>query len=479
MERFGKFELLEKIGEGGMAEVFLAKPSDASFSKLVAVKRLLPQLKDDYSFLEMFRREGSIAMRFRHPSIIAVYEMGAIEGQPYISMEYFPGKPVARIMSRLRDSGQTLALLDKITIVKRIAEALHYIHEFADYGDASQIIHRDISPHNVMIGFNGVTKLIDFGIAKDINQETTQSRMIKGKVAYMSPEQTRGDVLTKQTDVFSLGIVFWELLAKKKLFTGKTIQEVSAKVKECRVPSLSDMDPNIPPEINRICLKMVTEQLHMRYLTAGEVASDLNDFLRVASAESREKSIARTMEKLFPEELAELRDQLRLHEGTQDGISASSGGGPSAQAYTTAKIRSVKRRRIRKIKDSNLPALLAIGAAAFMLWKISPRLKAIAKNWLPAPAPIAQTQAPVPAAAVAPVERKPAANPWAFVTVTAGPKATIWLNGVISGQGSVTAMQVPSEQPLTVKVWQKGWKKAKVRTFTPLPGSQNFIDVAR
>jgi eukaryotic-like serine/threonine-protein kinase len=171
LERFGKFEFLEKIGEGGMAEVFLAKPSDASFSKLVAVKRLLPQLKDDYSFLEMFRREGSIAMRFRHPSIIAVYEMGAIDGQPYISMEYFPGKPVARVMNRLRDSGQALALLDKITIIKRIAEALHYIHEFSDYGENdAQIIHRDISPHNIMIGFNGVSKLIDFGIAHDQRQ---------------------------------------------------------------------------------------------------------------------------------------------------------------------------------------------------------------------------------------------------------------------------------------------------------------------
>lgn len=489
LERFGKFELLEKIGEGGMAEIYLARPIDASFSKLVAVKRLLPQFSDDPSFYEMFRREGAIGMRFRNPAIIAVYEMGAIDSRSYISMEYFPGKTLARVMGRMRDSGQVLSVLDKITIVKKIAEALHYIHEFNDYGEKVQIIHRDISPHNIMIGFNGVTKLIDFGIAKEAQTDTTQSRSIKGKVAYMSPEQVRGDILTRHTDIFSLGIVFWELLAKKKLFTGKTIQEVTAKVSECRVPSLSDRDQAIPPEISRICLKMLTAEPALRYQTAGQVAQDLNDFLRLASAEGREKSIARMMKTLFPEELSQLRHLLKIHEGTQDGLLS-----PNA----TAKMKTTKlgrRARLRgRAKDSLAVPLVAIALAGMMIYNILPavftKYRAMtapsvastqASSTLPSAPVHASSQAAGTAESARPnYGRNPATNwSWASVTINAEPKSRIWVNGKLAGNSQVRAMQVPADQPVKIRILAKGAKKAKNIQFIPYGGSQNFIDVSK
>ena len=314
MQTFGKFQLLERIGTGGMAEIFLAKPLDASMSKLVAVKRILPHLMDDPTFHEMFRRECAIVLRFRHHSIIAVHEMGTIEGQHYMSMEYFPGKTLGTLMVSLRKHEKNLDTDLKVQIIKNIAEALQYIHDFSDYGRPTEIIHRDISPHNIMIGFDGATKLIDFGIAKITDRDHTQTKAIKGKVPYMSPEQVRSEKLTKQTDIFSLGVVFWELLAGRKLFTGQTIAELTTKVEECIVPPISIEAPNIPAEIGRICTKALSRETKFRYSSATEMIADIDEYLRSQNAENPQRKLATIVQELFTEELEVLKRQLHSYE---------------------------------------------------------------------------------------------------------------------------------------------------------------------
>lgn len=298
-----------------MAEIFLARPTDVALSKLVAIKRVLPKLLSDPSFTEMFRREGAIALRFRHHAIIAVHEMGVIHGQHYLSMEFFPGKTLNKISSELRDSKLSLGILEKILIIKNIAEALQYIHDFSAYGSQTEIIHRDISPHNIMVGYDGVTKLIDFGIAKDLS-EGTHSSAIKGKIAYMSPEQVRGETLNKQSDIFSLGIVLWELLAGKKLFTGSSIKEVTQKVEACVIPPIREVEPNVPVALSLICERALSIDCRFRYGSAAELVSDLDEIWKSSSTDGVQKRLGEAVRSLFPEDVKNLHKQLREHEVT-------------------------------------------------------------------------------------------------------------------------------------------------------------------
>jgi serine/threonine protein kinase len=323
--QFGKFELLEHIGEGGMAEVFLARPSDASLSKLIALKRILPALANNPYFEDMFRREGEIALRFRHPSIVTVYEIGQVQNASYMTMEYLPGKTLAELIRKLQNNKDAMDTASKVSIIKCVADALQYIHDFADYGELTEIIHRDISPHNILIGFDGATKLIDFGIAKlTSGVEVTGSQNLKGKVAYMSPEQVKGLKLTKQTDIFSLGIVLWEILAGKKLFTGKSVGEVSAKVETCEVPPLVEFAPDVPMELRTVCRIALAKETGDRYSSAGEMAADLDNVLRKYYRNRKQKQLSVFLHELFPADVLHLQAVLKKHEITRRELPAHS-----------------------------------------------------------------------------------------------------------------------------------------------------------
>ncbi len=264
-----------------MAEVFLARPINVDHSKLVAVKKIhnhlvLDDSLKDQQFIEMFYRESQIALKFRNPNIIMVHEYGAINNIPYIAMEFFPGKTLRQLMKHLRDKQISFQIEDILKIIHDIASALDYIHNFSDYGEPIEIIHRDISPQNIMIGYNGDTKLIDFGISKQNTLgELTKTNLIKGKISYMSPEQVSGKPLNKQTDIFSLGIVMWELLSNKKLFTGENLTEVMEKVSTCNVPWVKNNKESIPDEIAKICHKALKMDLKSRYSSFEEMIYDI------------------------------------------------------------------------------------------------------------------------------------------------------------------------------------------------------------
>ena len=317
MKAFGKFQLLEHIGTGGMAEIFLARPGDAALSKLVALKRILPEHAESAYYREMFRREGEIALRFRHPSIVTVHELGKVAGHYYMSMEFFPGKTLAQLIVALRDNPDAVEVKDKALIIKSIADALHYIHEFSDHGEETEIIHRDISPQNILVGFDGATKLIDFGVAKvNTEEEKTASKNLKGKVAYMSPEQVRGEELTKQTDVFSLGVVLWEILTGRKLFTGKSVEEVTRKVEQCDIPIFAEYAATMPMELRIIALKALAKDVGSRYKSAGELSADLDEYLRKQQSDRSQKRLAKALQALFPEDFSHLQSVLKKHEAS-------------------------------------------------------------------------------------------------------------------------------------------------------------------
>jgi serine/threonine protein kinase len=309
-----------------MAEIFLARPLDAALSKLVALKRILPEHSAKAQYREMFRREGEIALRFRHPAIVTVHEVGKVQDSYYMSMEFFPGKTLAQLILRLREDKDALEIRDKVYIIKCIADALQYIHDFSDHGELTEIIHRDISPQNILVGYDGATKLIDFGVAKVNNvEEGTSSKDLKGKIAYMSPEQVLGEDLTKQTDIFSLGIVLWEVLAGRKLFIGNSAKEVSRLVEDCNVPLITQFVPEIPIQLARICHEALAKNVKHRYQNAGDLSADLDDVLRKYPREQSHKRISSVLQRLFPVDVSRLHAVLKKHENSNRSSETASG----------------------------------------------------------------------------------------------------------------------------------------------------------
>jgi len=414
LQRFGKFQLLELIGSGGMAEVFLAKPSDAVLSKLVALKRILPEFTDDSLFREHFQREGKIALSLRHQGIVSVHEMGIIEQQCYISMEYFPGKTLADIINQMHKLNVKTDQFDVAFIIMRVAEALNYIHHFKDYGSQREILHRDISPHNIMVGFDGAVKLIDFGIAKDTSLEFSKTKSLKGKFAYMSPEQIRHEQLTKQTDIFSLGIVLWELLTQKKLFAGKTIEEVTKKVEKCEVPSLAKIVPHVSSLLGNICKKALEEKSQNRYPNAAEMADNIQSFLKFYKKENPQAHLAEVVQVLFPEDFRSLQTRLRRYEEEAQEVEVVLN---HEQTYSDVKKVSRIRNFSQKFKRKTLwqliqskahfASLAAVLIAASLI--IHRFIEKAAHKQTPSSATAASTQPPPPVAA--PTPPPPAVTP--------------------------------------------------------------------
>src|SRR5574338_704894 len=217
---FGRYELLTLLARGGMAEVYLARMSGVGgFAKLFVIKRILPHLGDDPEFREMFINEGRVAARLDHPNICQVYELGEVDGEVFLAMEYLDGLAWADLM-KLLPRGRGVELRVTATVLGQICEGLRFAHEHVDLdGTPMPIVHRDVSPQNLMITTEGMCKLLDFGVSKVLTEGTrTRTGMLKGKLPYMAPEQIRGEPIDARADVFSMGVVLWESLTGGRLF---------------------------------------------------------------------------------------------------------------------------------------------------------------------------------------------------------------------------------------------------------------------
>ena len=242
IEQFGKYILLEKIAAGGMAEVYLAKSNGANgLSKFVAVKRILPQYSDNAEFIDMFKEEAKVAINLNHSNVVSIYDFGIEKGQFFLVMEYVEGRNLRQILNELKKANKSINIEQAVYIVKEAAAGLDHAHRCTDSksGKPLNITHRDMSPQNIMISFEGESKVIDFGIAKaEKETEATKAGTLKGKFAYMSPEQSEGLPIDPRTDVFALGIILWELLANDRLFTGSNEAAILRKVRDCQIPPI-------------------------------------------------------------------------------------------------------------------------------------------------------------------------------------------------------------------------------------------------
>jgi serine/threonine protein kinase len=313
-ENFGKYVLLEKLATGGMAEVFLARGTGAGgIGKFFAIKRILPQYADSPEFIDMFKDEAKIAINLSHSNIVSIHEFGVEKGQFFLVMDYVEGRNLRQILNKMKKSGLQFSVEQIVFIVKEVAGGLDHAHRCIDgsTGRPLNITHRDMSPQNIMVSFEGETKIVDFGIAKAESQiETTRAGTLKGKFGYMSPEQAEGQAVDLRTDIFSLGIVLWELLAHDRLFVANNEINTLRKIRDCQIPSLRKINPNIHTELERISQKSLARDRNLRYQTGAALHRDLNRFLNRQYPDFSAQDFSVFIKSVFADEILSLRKRL-------------------------------------------------------------------------------------------------------------------------------------------------------------------------
>jgi TonB family protein len=279
---FGRYQLLEKIAAGGMAEVWKARMrGEEGFEKIVAIKRILPHMAMDEGFITMFVDEAKLAAQLTHNNITHIYDLGKVDAYHYIAMEYVDGKDLRSILQLARERDHPLPAELALFIASKIANALEYAHRrLASDGSEMNLVHRDVSPQNILISYEGDIKLCDFGIAKATTKaSTTQSGALKGKLQYMSPEQAWGRKIDRRSDIFSLGVVLYEMLTGERLFGGDTDMTILEQVRNAKINPPSARNPEISRRIDQIVLKALAQNAADRYQSAAEFEKDVHGIL--------------------------------------------------------------------------------------------------------------------------------------------------------------------------------------------------------
>ena len=312
---FGKYLLLERINIGGMAEVFKAKTYGVQgFERFLAIKRILPNMAEDDEFINMFVDEARIAVQLTHANVVQIYELGKFENQFYIAMEYVSGRDMRQVLDKLRKETTTVPVPTTAFVISKICEGLDYAHRRTDpSGRPLNLIHRDVSPQNILVGYEGDVKITDFGIAKAEDRASkTQAGVLKGKFAYMSPEQVRGLPIDRRSDIFAVGILMYEMLTGERLFVGESDFTTLEKVRNAEVPPPRMHNPDIPEELEAIVLKTLSRDRDERYQWASELHDDLQQFLIVNNSIYNGKRLAEYLSGHYAEEIE--RERSRMEE---------------------------------------------------------------------------------------------------------------------------------------------------------------------
>ncbi len=277
------YKPLYRLAAGGMAEVWVAQSvSVAGFKKKVAIKRILPGLLKDERFVRMFLDEARLSLHFNHANVVSVFDLGKSDETYFIVMEYVEGTTLKQVLEFLQERGKRIPLPLVIWILNETLKGLDYAHQLPDpeTGEALHVVHRDISPPNLLISWNGEVKLTDFGLAKATTQlESTDAGVVKGKFSYLSPEAAHGQPVDGRTDIFAVGILAYEMLTMHRLFLGETDYQTVELIRAAEVPSIRAQNPEVPQELEDIIRKSLARDLDQRYRSASEFADDLLAFL--------------------------------------------------------------------------------------------------------------------------------------------------------------------------------------------------------
>ncbi|MGE0790254.1 MAG: serine/threonine-protein kinase [Sandaracinaceae bacterium] len=310
---FGKYLLLDRIAVGGMAEVYTAKSFGIEgFEKIIAIKRILPTMAEDNDFISMFIDEAKIAGHLTHANVVPIYELGKIGDSHYIAMEYVWGKDLLQIMNRFRRMRRHMPPVMAAWIASKVLEGLDYAHRKRDrHGRPMGIIHRDVSPQNVLVSYEGQIKLIDFGIAKAASRNTkTQAGVLKGKFGYMSPEQVRGLPIDHRSDVFAASTCLHEMLTGERLFVGESDFSTLEKVRNADVAPPSTLVADIPKDLEDIVLRGLAREPEDRWQTAGEMQEELQRFIALQRPPFGTSKLNTWMRTAFAPELAKEKARL-------------------------------------------------------------------------------------------------------------------------------------------------------------------------
>lgn len=299
----GKYELVEKISEGGMGVLYRARTvGPGGFARDVALKVIRGKVNGDQEFVRMFIEEAKIASLLSHANLVHLYDFGSEGDQHYLCMELVNGRDLSKVLERCRTGRATLGVPFTVRIVSQVAEGLDYAHRLVHDGAKMQLVHRDVSPQNILVSFDGAVKLTDFGIARvQREQQLTRSGVIKGKLAYMAPEQMAAGVLDRRSDVFALGIVLWEALASRRLFGGVAEPQIVQRVMEWEIRPPSSLNADVPEELDRIALKALARNPRERWQSAREFAQALSEVAVARRMQVDGFALGREMRRLFPE----------------------------------------------------------------------------------------------------------------------------------------------------------------------------------
>ena len=427
--RLGRYEILRPLARGGMAELFLARATGIQgFEKLVVLKRILPEMARDKEYVEMFLDEARLAAGLHHSNIVQVYDIGDDAEAPFFSMEYLHGEDVRQILRAAQLAGRRVPVEHALSIAIGVAAGLHHAHELADSdGRPLGIVHRDVSPHNVAVTFDGGVKLLDFGVAKTRRSAaSTRHGTLKGKLGYMSPEQCRGDDLDRRSDVFAVAILLWELLAGRRLYGGRSDFGVMKSIVEIDAPRPSLVWHDCPAELEAIVMRGLRRERDARPKTAEELQLALEAFARAERLPVSNAGLGHYLRQLFGTKAAapaEAERTTTLYDvagaddddaaaTVVDGVVMAAPAEPSQASLEPARMtRAVARRKRRAWLVPALAAAIALAGLAGWRMAATLRVHAIAPPTRPAPALAATpTTTSVPATAL-PEPPSPSAPP--------------------------------------------------------------------
>jgi serine/threonine protein kinase len=394
-QQFGKYLLLKRLAVGGMAEIWLAKQVGVQgFEKLVVVKRILDQFVSEREFVQMFLDEARLAASLNHPNVVQIYDLGQEGASFYIAMEFIAGHDLLAILRKCKNSQGKLPPPIAARLVAGACDGLHYAHTRKDNaGQALNIVHRDVSPSNILVTYEGGVKVVDFGIAKAESQSTkTEGGKLKGKFSYMSPEQIRAMPLDARSDVFALGIVLYEILVGRRLFKRENELAIMSDILEGEVRPPSELRPDIPKALDEIVLKALEKDRRKRYGSAQELQLALEKYLASTPEPPTSVQVSQFMMRLFAQEYTAYQALLRelptaqpeqlvqiIEQGHSTGNSQVSGfttdpkGRPVAEG-TQSELEAVRRPTRRKglvAAVAGVAALALVGLLTFTLTRSS------------------------------------------------------------------------------------------------------------
>ncbi|ATB30574.1 serine/threonine protein kinase [Melittangium boletus] len=478
----GKYQLLRKIAAGGMGQIFLALERNAGIERLVVLKRVLPHLTQDEDFLEMFQEEAQLVAGLRHPNLITILEWTKLEDRHCLVMEYVQGEDARRLDKFARAQGKPLPVGLALRLVAEAAAGLHYAHQACGpQGQPLKLVHRDVSPQNILVGFDGGVKVIDFGVAKAAGSAShTATGVLKGKYPYMSPEQANGHAVDARSDLFALGVVLWELLTGRRLFKGESDMMTLRLVRDCQVPPPSQVHPSLPPELDALVLKALAPTPAERYPDCGAFRLAIEDFLLQHRMPASNAHLSAWLHELYAERIAHEANPAHLDQLAEDSDldsqsnssrsttqrSQSQSAAPAVSTtpprpapeprtqHTRSVQEDVSRRRppVSRVA-TGLGLLLMLAGAAVILLRQHPPEAA------PTPVPVAVSEPvstpppppePEPRAVILKVRSEP-------------PGARVEVDGRLSGQTPLDMPLAANAPPVTLALRLEGYEPASRR----------------